>query len=323
MSGVDLRDPAVLAWNEREQHADYGGWWFFAFPLEATAYPYPYFVRGDDVDFSLRHDFAIVHANGVASWQDDFAHKHGPQSQYLDTRSHLLHILHGYRGGRLLAAMVSLRLFLTANLAGHYELAAAAVMAIGDVLHGPAFFRAEADLAGPRRRLQAMVGAEKMRPMDTALLRDADGTGLHETRWRNRWRHLTLNGHLIPQVFFHRRPARFDKGFVLPLRGTFRRRRVFVHEEFSGTGMVLEHSKRRFFANLWRFSCNTGALVLRFGRLSRQYREAYPELTGDAYWRTQFAMPTSLVATSASSAATALPDAATATQISSPLAHAA
>ena len=41
----------MLAWNERELTADYGGWWFFAFPLEATAaYPYPYFVRGDDVE---------------------------------------------------------------------------------------------------------------------------------------------------------------------------------------------------------------------------------------------------------------------------------
>lgn len=291
-SGVDLRDPAALAWNEREQTADYGGWWFFAFPLDATpSYPYPYFVRGDDVDFALRHHFAIVHANGIASWQDDFAHKHGPQQQYLDTRSHLLHILHGYRGNARLAVMVAARLFVTANLAGQYELAAAAVLAIGDVLRGPSFFRTETDLAGPRRRLQALVQAEKMRPIDITVLRDADATGLVESRWRNRWRHLTLNGHLIPQRFFHRRAARFDKTFVLPLRGTFRRRRMIVHEEFSGTGMVLEHSKRRFFTNVWHFARNTGALFVRFDDLSRQYRDAYPELTSDAFWRAQFGMP--------------------------------
>lgn len=320
-SGVDLRDPGVLAWNEREQSSDYGGWWFFAFPLAATdAYPFPYFVRGDDVDFALRHQFDIVHANGIASWQDDFAHKHGPQQQYLDTRSHLLHILHGYRGGPRLALMVALRLFVTANLAGQYELAAAAVMAIGDVLRGPAFFRAEADLADPRRRLQALVRAEKMRSMDTTGLRDADVTGLHESRWRNRWRHLTLNGHLIPRMFFHRRAARFDKTFVLPLRGTFRRRQVIVHEEFSGTGMVLEHSKRHFFMNAWQFARATGALVLRFDDLSRQYRDAYPELTSDGFWRAQFGMsPVASTASNGQHAAAKSPSEVT----SVPLAHAA
>lgn len=293
-SEVDLRDPAVLAWNEREMTADYGGWWFFGFPLDARdGYPYPFFVRGDDVDFALRNDFRIVHANGVASWQDDFSYKHGPQVNYLDTRSHLLHILHGFVGGRMLALFVALRLFLLANLAGQYEVAAAAVMALEDVGRGPDFFREHADLAEPRRRIQAFNRAERMKAMDPGVMRDAVFTNLRETRLRNAWRWITANGHFIPRVFFHRRPARFDKGFALPLRGTFCRRQVFVHHEVTGTGMTLEHSKRRFFANLWRFACAAGGFGFRFSRLSRAYRAAYPDLTSDAFWRTQFGLASS------------------------------
>ena len=288
-SGVDLRDPGVLAWNEREMTADYGGWWFFAFPIAtAVGYPYPYFVRGDDVDYALRNDFRLVHANGIASWQEDFAVKHAPQTHYLDTRSHLLHMLHGYGGGRLGAMRVAARQFLLPNLAGQYEQAAAAMMALDDVLKGPTFFRDHADLAEPRRRLQAATVHERMRPIDAVVFRDAQTRGLAEPPWRAPLRLATLNGHLIPTWFFRRAPALFGKGFVLPLRGTFRRRRSYVYDEFTGTGMTLDHSKRRFFGNAWRFARAAGALIVRFDDLRAAYRGAYAELTSDAYWRRQF-----------------------------------
>ena len=36
----------------------YGGWWYFAFPVDQVKHqPFPFFVRGDDVSFSLVHDF--------------------------------------------------------------------------------------------------------------------------------------------------------------------------------------------------------------------------------------------------------------------------
>ena len=287
---IDLRVAGTLAWNEREQISDYGAWWFFAFPLaSAVGYPYPYFVRGDDIDFSLRNDFDIVATNGVASWQEDFSMKHHPQTNYLDTRNHLMQVLHGHRGGRRLALYVSLRMFLIANLAGQYEMATAAVMALEDVQRGPEWFAEHADLAEPRARLQKLMRAERLRPFDPEQLRHAQVTGLAETRRRNLLRLATLNGHLIPQALFHRSPVRFPKGYVLPLRGTFRRRHILVFDELSGTGMTLEHSKRRFFANLWRYAKAVTTFAIRFPALAQRYRDAYPHLTSDAFWRGQFA----------------------------------
>ncbi len=286
---IDLRDPAVLAWNEWEQHSDYGAWYFFAFPLaRANGYPYPFFVRGDDIDFSLRNQFAIVTSNGIASWQEDFAFKHLPQTNYLDARNHLLQILHGFRGDRALALKVALRMFLLPNLAGQYDLASAAVMAIDDVRRGPDFFRDHADLVQPRRRLQAMVRAERMTPLDAGLLRSAELGPIHESPWHRAYRLATLNGHLLPTLLFRRNPVRFEKTYVLPLRGTFRRRRIHVHHEISGTGMTLDHSKRRFFGNAWRFARSITAFAFAYPRLAAEFRAAYPYLTSENYWRRQF-----------------------------------
>ena len=82
--------------NENEERIDYGAWWFFAFPLAYVSHlAFPYFVRGDDISFSLANDFKIITINGIASWQADFAHKAGPLQLYLDQRNHVMHFLHG------------------------------------------------------------------------------------------------------------------------------------------------------------------------------------------------------------------------------------
>ena len=48
--GLDLRYIHDLLVNEEEEHIDYGGWWFFAFPIkDIKNYAFPYFVRGDDI----------------------------------------------------------------------------------------------------------------------------------------------------------------------------------------------------------------------------------------------------------------------------------
>ncbi|MEC8196493.1 MAG: hypothetical protein VX228_09280, partial [Pseudomonadota bacterium] len=64
-NGVDLRRRSKLFRMQQEVNVPqpetfYGGWWFFAFPVkELTHHPFPFFVRGDDVSFSIANDFDI------------------------------------------------------------------------------------------------------------------------------------------------------------------------------------------------------------------------------------------------------------------------
>lgn len=56
-------------------------------------YSFPFFVRGDDIEFSYTNKFKIIHMNGIAVWQEDFKIKESPMTLYLDVRSHVLHHL--------------------------------------------------------------------------------------------------------------------------------------------------------------------------------------------------------------------------------------
>ncbi len=72
----------------------YGSWWFFMFKInDDLKLPFPYFVRGDDIDFSYKNNFNIYLLNGVCSWQDNFITKETPVAVFLFIRSHILHHL--------------------------------------------------------------------------------------------------------------------------------------------------------------------------------------------------------------------------------------
>lgn len=87
-SGWNLADIACVAANDLPGHINYGGWWFFAFPIKAATHlAFPFFVRGDDVDFSISNKLAIVTLNGVATWCDNFGYKLNPPTEYLAARS--------------------------------------------------------------------------------------------------------------------------------------------------------------------------------------------------------------------------------------------
>lgn len=90
----DMRNADRLLENEEEpSERIYGAWWFF-FPLaEAKNYSLPFFVRGDDIDFSYSNNFKVISLNGVSCWQQDFKTKENAMTAYLFLRSHVVHHL--------------------------------------------------------------------------------------------------------------------------------------------------------------------------------------------------------------------------------------
>ncbi len=74
---------------------DYGGWWFYTFSEEIVkeiGLPYPFFIRGDDVEYSLRIQkagFKTINLPGVCVWHETFFGKTGYWLQYYNTRNYI------------------------------------------------------------------------------------------------------------------------------------------------------------------------------------------------------------------------------------------
>jgi len=288
--GTDLRDPKQVfameyASTPRNPHNFYGGWWYFAFPVDEVKHmPFPFFVRGDDVSFSLVHDFNIVTLPGVVSFQESFTEKDSPLTWYLDLRSHLAHHLSlpsmdiGKRG----TTRIALWFWARTLILHHYETMAAVNLALEDVMRGPEFFAENADMATRRGQIGTMRKVEAWAAMPEP---PAERKRLNpHRRWTRGLMKITLNGYLLP--FF----AHFGNQITLPSDARWNPReawgaaQITYRSEATGKAYTVRHSKWAAFNE----SLKTFRLVRQFWKdydtLKDRWQKAYPELTGTGFW---------------------------------------
>lgn len=288
--GLDLRDIHDLLVNEEEEHIDYGGWWFFAFPIkDIKNYAFPYFVRGDDIGFGLKHKFNTVTLNGISTWQEDFSLKNGPLPYYLDARNHIMQHLQGlipqgFKGIAKTTARMCLKNLLTYN----YETALAVIYAMEDVLKGSDFWRNNVDMSTKRKEILSLVINEKPRDITVDEISFAKTGNPNEGRILRLIRWSTLNGHLLPKVLFKKGYVWQNKGFGGNLREIYRYSKVLYIHWPSRKGFMLEHSKPKFFSYLFRYTKALFKLYVRYGALSKDSQNSYDELTSKEFWKKQF-----------------------------------
>ncbi len=137
--GID----ALLA-NDKEEHADYGGWWYYCMPMSfitPCSLPMPYFIKDDDVEFSLRNHAKITVVNGIGVWHRDFNEKYVPYLDYYTVRNGLVtnsvyHLKTSSGGtGKMILERICRSIVYKMPEANRFY-----GMALGDFLKGPEFF---------------------------------------------------------------------------------------------------------------------------------------------------------------------------------------
>jgi len=146
--------------NERCKKPHYGAWWCFLFPLKAVrTLPFPFFVRGDDITFSLQNRFTLETLPGLVAWQPSFDDKIGASVEYLAHRSYLAMPLIAPQPEWTKASILAgVREWFFRELEGlRYPLAEAICQALEDVLTGPSFW---ANSANTRARMEGLAKLE-------------------------------------------------------------------------------------------------------------------------------------------------------------------
>ncbi len=134
-------------WLHRRADADYNGWWMCLIPTRVIGelgLALPVFIKWDDAEYGVRareHGYPTVSMPGVAAWQAPWTDKTDAQDwqSYYHLRNRLVAaLLHSQqpRGGSLLAECLERQL--QNLLSMQYSTAALKLMAIEDVLSGPA-----------------------------------------------------------------------------------------------------------------------------------------------------------------------------------------
>lgn len=269
----------------------YGGWWFFAFPLEkAKTLPHPFFVRGDDISFSLANEFEQVTLGGVVSVQEDFSDKETPLTQYLDLRNHLSHYLVHPSAGLepSKSAGFALRFIGRSLLRMHYETCEALLLAWSHMIETPDLFETDPEAANARAQVAQIYRTERWTEgaMPSGLLPPR-----RNPMWKQVLSRLTLNGHLIPfwTVIAPKAAVHPNvRAQVWPVMMTSGAR-IF---DRSGTrSYAVTHSKRRFFSITARALLLALRWSLSYQKIRDARRASYARATSKDFWRIEFEKP--------------------------------
>lgn len=293
-NGTDLRElddvieMALDSSSRPQPETLYGGWWFFAFPIaQVRHHPFPFFVRGDDISFSLANDFKIFTLNGVVSFQDDFTEKESAQTLYLDLRNHLMHhlVFEKLQRSAWGTAKIALRFMMRSMLRFKYDSAEAQLLAWQDVMQGPEFFDRNIDMSERRARIKALISDEAWVAAPPQPPQERHRFSRMPRRLRHYFGIWSLNGHLVPfwsLLGDHKTLDIGDRGLVLPAFGSAE---LTYYNTRRDKCYTVRQSKQKFFSLAWRMITTFRDFQRNYSALQASYRKGYEGMTQRSYWQ--------------------------------------
>jgi len=285
--GLDLCQVGSLIEAEIDDvHPHYGAWWFFAFALkDVEFYPFPFFVRGDDVAFSIMNKFNILTMNGISTWGEDFSLKSGPLPLYFDLRSLILINMMFFKRDLKDIKKLVCKLFKRQINSYNYASAAAISLALEHVMQGPEFWKSNIDISKIRNQIQDASICEKMHPIDIADYKIRSGPRPRLNYIARRIRKISRNGFLLPIMFLRDETVVQLKSFQGDAREIYGYRRVLYFYAPLRMGYIAVHDKILYFQESRIFKARMKRFVRAFDNLRTEYAAASISMTSREFWR--------------------------------------
>lgn len=287
--GLDVRDTTSLLLTEMSsKKANYGGWWLFAFKIcDVKKFTFPFFVRGDDIFFSIANNFSITTLNGVSVWADDFFVKESPFTRYFNFRNTVLMVLLHYK---IMSRKTFIRTFShcywSCVHSYNYSSAEAFRLSLCDFLAGTKTFTEDMDASKARAKLAQLPQDEKMHPISRLDydVRFVPEPSKFKRQKRKFIRKITLNYLLLPEFLMKQEYVFQPKHFGANLHQIHRYKHIYYEHENTRTGYIATFSKKRllqayinYFKSLWLIHKN-------FDNAKAEYLSKEQELTSRAFW---------------------------------------
>ena len=257
--------------------ANYGAWWFFAFPIKSIKnYTFPFFVRGDDVFFGISNDFNYISPIGIACYGENFATKSSPLTHYLDTRNNIINSF--YLDIPLKKIIKTYKLFYLDALYSHkYETVLAVKLALDHVLGDIDFWYKNYDLSDVRKLLNDMIKVEKFSSIDINQLK----LMYNYKRRRKFIKKISFNGLLFPM----RNKIAYQKfNYCANYDHIFRIKNILYYKPNNKTGYVVKVSRLRFFKLLFSLYIDIFRMKLNYKANVKKYKNNFDKLTSRDFW---------------------------------------
>lgn len=289
-TNLDMRLEKSLLKNQHAEKPDYHAWWYCCMPasfIKRYGLPMPFFIKSDDVEYSLRTFKDIIVMNGIAVWHQDFSDKYtGVLEYYLKRNSAIAAAIHS-RGGRLeIATRFAYFMFKGISIR-NYDSVELLYRAYLDFKKGPKFLM-ETDPEELNREIQAKSPVF----VDKKQLEERFGK-IDMPPIRDEKRHSVIAS--IVMMIENYTPAFMMSDSVgyteigNPRAMDSYMHKTVVHYDARGEkGLVFEFDAKRR-AKLRRATWHAVfGILLGYSKIKRQYKKRYLEVCSEEHWRKLF-----------------------------------
>lgn len=269
----------------------YAGWWYCCIPavvIEENGLPLPLFVRGDDVEFSLRNNAEFITLNGISIWHVGFGGKFNAAMELYQV----------HRNSLIIQATSDIcsdidfisrmkRLFWESITEFSYNNAEQILDAIDDYLKGPEFL---IKLNGEQCMKLHAGKNEKMMPAGDLPIRvNTQHADVYSYERLSNIKKLlyviTLNGHLLPNILLRNYPQVIAYDWFFVPAKNFRRKKLIAYNPTNSTAYLRIIDRKKALSLILRYR----KLFKKFAKENETIKKSYQQkkelMTSTNFWR--------------------------------------
>lgn len=290
---LDMRRLDSILQNEKYDFDDYedayAGWWYCCIPVEhikERGLPLPVFVRGDDVEFSLRNKPGFIALNGICIWHVGFAGKFNAALELYQVHRNSFFIKAA--GGicddvDFLARIKDM--FWKEITRFAYNNAELLIDSVDDYLKGPEYFKT---LDGEKSLKEHAAKNEKLQPLPTIGIADTSQLKAYEwkqiSKLRKLWYMATINGHLLPNCFLKKTPEVIAYDWFFCPGKNYMRRSLLAVNEGNRTGIKRTINRKKCFALIKRYNKVMKKYKKTHKKVEQEFRNEFGNITDQKFW---------------------------------------
>ena len=288
--GCDLTKRKDVLDTAYYPEGDYNAWWFYCFPSdwqEKYGYPLQFFIKEDDIEYSLRCAGRIAVLSGIAVWHDDFEGKYdGFQEYYIKRNELIMTAVNDQKRYTLFQIRKLVLSVMRQTVYQRYFLADIIMRAYDDFLKGWEHFY-NTDTTALNKELM-----ESCEPLigDDELL-EKYGVYFDKKKYDNactepenlKKQALTLNGYLIPVIFYKKDKDGFYITDLAKRRiVNFYKHKVVLHYDVSRRkGFVTKQKKSKLWGNIFRLIFKSIRFAIMYPSVCKGFKKNLGKLTGE------------------------------------------
>lgn len=290
--GLNLNIFTDVLFNEKYENANgaYCGWWYCCFPrvIVVNNLPYPFFIKMDDIEYSIRNCYHVISLNGISVWHEAFDKKYSTlmEDYFMFRNSLVVNAIHDI-GDLKLNLIFLLRRFAHEIFRYDYKGAELLLDGVDRFLEGPAFFQnidTVQDLKEHGSKQEKLVSIDAINDFD--MLKgsyDSDLSKIHENKLVKAFRFITWNGHLLPNCFF--KDFGFaEYGYRSHSKMFFGKKKVVACDKNFDTAVILTINRSRFLTLLIRYFKLNLRMIKNYNSIKREYKNTFKYMTSEEFW---------------------------------------